>query len=142
MLVAPAADSRAIMKKYGGKGPHPGMSTAEVEKMKGIFTLSPGKPRGEWREKGEGDNAVRKPEPAGGDTAVKPAGATDKPEGEKEGGPKGPRPGFMHGPEHPRMWMIDYEGKSRAIMEAHKEELKNLQKNQEEEGPSAGKQKQ
>ena len=129
MLVAPAADARAIMKKYGGKMPgpgpgmHPGMSTANTEKMKGLFTLSPG---GKPHHEGE------KPE-----TSTTASGSgTEKPVAENGEGPRGPHPGAgpgmrhdehgPHGPMPPQMWMIDFEGKSKAIMEAHKEEMKSL----------------
>lgn len=46
--------------------------------------------------------------------------------------PQGPP---RHGPRHAQMWMIDYEGRSAAIMEAHKAEMEKLHKLQQDNPP-------
>jgi hypothetical protein len=141
MLIAPSADARTIMKKYGSKipgpgpGMRPGMSTANTEKMKGVFTLSPGgKPHHEGEKPGTGvADKGEKSETAGSDA---------KPSAENGQGPNGfhPEPGMRHeehgphGPAHPQMWMIDFEGKCKAIMEAHREEMKNMRDEEMKEG--------
>ncbi|MDD5260830.1 MAG: hypothetical protein PHD76_03180 [Methylacidiphilales bacterium] len=132
MLVAPATDARNLMKKYGGKMPRPGMGPPDVEKLKGVFTLSPGGPR--RGEKPGDESSGNKQGQAGNDAASKSTGI-EKTGGEPGDDSKGQRPGNWHGPMHPQIWMIDYEGKSREIIEAHKEEMKNL-KGEQDEPPS------
>ncbi len=129
MLVAPAADARNLMKKYGGKMPRPGMGPPDVEKLKGIFTLSPRVLRP--GEKPGDESSGNKQGQTGNETASKSTGI-EKAGGEPGDDPKGQRPGNWHGPMRPQIWMIDYEGKSREIIEAHKEEMKNLKGDQDE----------